>query len=124
DHLYVVSRGSKDFSKANLIKSSTERVSFDLLYQVKGGVDYYKYRREIENKIEDYIKTCDFAIIRVPSTMGIFAYKLCKKHNKPYVVEVVGCAWDSSWNYGSLIIKLQAPLLFYRMRQLVRQSFA
>lgn len=124
DKLYVVSRGSEDKEKSGLILSSSDRIEFDLFYQVKGGLDYYKYKKDIEQKLEYHIRKVDFIVIRVPSTIGYFAFKICKKLNKPFVTEVVGCAWDSSWNYGSLAIKLQAPLGYLRMKSMVRESYA
>ncbi len=127
DYLYIVSRGreiDENESKFGLIKSSTSNVKFDLLFQVKGGFDYYKFKPDINNKLEEYIQKVDFVIIRVPSTIGYFAYKLCKKHSKPYVTEVVGCAWDSTWNYGSLLIKLQAPVRYFQMKKIVKSCMA
>lgn len=124
DELIVVSRGSNDENKSGLILSSREKIQFDLFYQVKGGLDYYKFKKDIVLKLKKYIQEVDFVIIRVPSTIGFFAYEICKKLNKPFVTEVVGCAWDSSWNYGSLPIKLQAPLGFMRMKKMVKNSFA
>jgi len=124
DKLYVVSRGSEDKEKSGLILSSSPRIEFDLLYQVKGGLDYYKYKKDITQKLEEYIRKVDLVVIRVPSTIGYFAFKICKRLNKPFVTEVVGCAWDSSWNYGSLAIKLQAPLGYFRMKSMVRESHA
>lgn len=124
DTLYVISRGSKDGQNSSLVKSSTPNVIFDLLYNVKGGIDYYKHRKFILSKLEEYILKVDFVVIRVPSTIGYFAYQLCERFKKPYVVEVVGCAWDSTWNYGSPIVKIQAPLRYWQMRKVVRGSFA
>lgn len=54
----------------------------------------YKKRIRI---IENAIKEADAVIIRTPSSQLI---NLCKKHNKPYAVEVVGCPWDSLWNHS------------------------
>lgn len=124
DELIVVSRGSIDNKKNGLVISSDKKIKFDLFFNVKGGLDYYKHKKEITKKLLYYIQDADFVIIRVPSTIGFFAYEICKKLNKPYVTEVVGCAWDSSWNYGSLPIKLQAPLGFIRMQKIVKNSFA
>jgi glycosyltransferase involved in cell wall biosynthesis len=124
DEITVISRGRKIEDHKGLILSSRERVKFDLFYQVKGGLDYYKYKKDIVKKLNDQIIASDFVIIRVPSTIGYFAYQICKKLNKPYITEVVGCAWDSTWNYGSLLVKAQAPIGFFRMRKMVKNSFA
>ncbi|MCH7401713.1 glycosyltransferase [Belliella kenyensis] len=125
DLLFVVSRGSKRNEVVDgLVKSSYNNVKFDLLYQVKGGLDYYKFHNEIKDKLRSHIYEVDFVIIRVPSIIGFYAYKICKELNKPFVTEVVACAWDSTWNYGKLSVRLQAPLRYFQMKQIVRNSFA
>jgi glycosyltransferase involved in cell wall biosynthesis len=124
DSLTVVSRGKEITDTNGLVLSSKDRVHFDLLFQVAGGLDYYKYKSQIVQKLETHIRQVDFVIIRVPSTIGYFAYTICKKMNKPYVTEVVGCAWDSTWNYGSFLVKAQAPLGYLRMKKMVSQSIA
>lgn len=124
DSLYVVSRGIEGEIKGGLIKSSRECVFFDLFYEVRGGVDYYRFQEEIKKKLRSYIEKVDVVIIRVPSTIGYFAYQICKELGRPFVSEVVGCAWDSTWNYGSMLIKMQAPLRFFQMKSIVKNSFA
>src|SRR5690606_35555814 len=84
DQLTVVSRGSLDSRKAGLVLSSTQCVTFDLLYNVRGGLDYYKHRKSIEAKLREHIEKVDFVVIRVPSTIGYFAYKICKQMNVPF----------------------------------------
>lgn len=124
DSLYVVSRGVEGEIKGGLIQSSRERVFFDLFYEVRGGLDYYRFQKEIKKKLRNYIEKVDVVIIRVPSTIGYFAYQICKELGRPFVSEVVGCAWDSTWNYGSMLIKMQAPLRFFQMKSIVKNSFA
>lgn len=124
DQLTVISRGSFDSHKNGLVLSSVEGVTFDLLYNVRGGLDYYKHRKSIEAKLRAHIEKVDFVVIRVPSTIGYFAYKICKQMNVPFVSEVVGCAWDSTWNYGSFLIKMQAPFGFLQMKSIVKTSMA
>src|SRR5690606_7820263 len=124
DELIVVSSGSNDGNKNGITLSSRDNVRFDLFFQIKRSFDYYKFKKDILSKLTTYIKEVDFVIIRVPSTIGFFAYEICRKINKPFVSEIVGCAWDSSWNYGSLPVKLQAPIGFFRMKKIVKNSFA
>jgi len=38
------------------------------------------------------------------------------------LVEVVGCAWDGSWNHGSVIGKALAPVSYFRNRRNIRKS--
>jgi glycosyltransferase involved in cell wall biosynthesis len=127
NQLTVISRGiqGKCLSKG-LILSSHSNVIFDPLYEVKGSYDYYKYRYLIKKKIinDIYNYNVDVIIIRLPSTIGYFAADLCRQKHIHYVVEVVGCAWDASWNYGKLMMKLMTPYTYFKMRQSVKGSIA
>lgn len=123
--LNVVSRGIK-ISEAHkgLVKSSVEKVRFDPLYHIKGGIDYYRYAKDIKTHLLKHIEIADIVIIRAPSTFGSYAYEICNQLNKPYITEVVGCTWDSSWNYGNLLGKMHAPLSYIKNRNLIKNSLA
>jgi len=118
----VVARGRKNSNTENLKLSSAPRVKFDLLFEISGGFNYYLYYRCIREKIITNINNTDLIVLRMPSNLGYFTAKILKKYNKPYVVEVVGCAWDSYYNYGSLYIKALAPFRFFRMKEIVKNS--
>lgn len=121
----VVSRGLKDNGFVRgLVLSSAAGVVFDPLYNVKGGVDYFLYSSEIKNKLREHTREVDVVVIRLPSSLGAYAYSVCKELEKPYITEVVGCAWDSMWHYGNLAGKVLAPIKFLKMRKIVRDSTA
>lgn len=71
--------------------------------------------------LEKEIKECDAVIARLPSFIGNKAIYYAKKYNKPYLIEVVGCAWDSMWNHSKLG-KIIAPYMFYKTRKNVKNS--
>lgn len=71
--------------------------------------------------LEHEVKTCDKMIVRLPSTMGIRALEINKKYNKPYLIEMVGCAWDALWNH-SLKGKILAPIMFFINRRLIKNA--
>lgn len=107
--LTVIGRGVKIGDKPhNHTYSNAPNVSFDLFYEIKGGKDYLKYKRQIINKLTPYIQTAEFIVLRLPSSIGVIAAKLCEKYNKKYFVEVVGCAYDSMWYFGNIQGKLLA----------------
>lgn len=123
--LTVVSRGIKiNDAQVGLVKSSVDKVQFDPLYHVKGSIDYYRYASDIKSKLRKHIEKSDVVIIRAPSTFGSYAYKICRELSKPYITEVVGCAWDANWNYGSMLGKLRAPLSYIQTKRLVKNSLA
>lgn len=50
--------------------------------------------------IKREVLNCDGLIARLPCDAGYVALKYAKKFNKPYLIEVVGCPWDSLWNHS------------------------
>jgi|SRR5690625_138340 len=125
DEIVVVSRGEKLAQNRNgLILSSKKGVQFDPVWKIRGGYDYYRYAKAIKRRIEKYARELDFVILRVPSSFGLLAYEVCKKHGIPYVTEVVGCAWDAGMNYGSIPVKMSTPLRYMMTKKIVKDSFA
>ena len=76
-----------------------------------------KHNKSIENGV----KRCDIVVARVPSVVANKAAKYSRKHNIPYLVEVIGCAWDSYWNYN-LFGKVVAPAAFLGMRNCIAHA--
>ncbi len=72
-------------------------------------------------RLEEEVKKSDAIIIRLPSFLGNKACVLALKYNKPYMIEMVGCAWDSLYNHG-LKGKLLAPYCFFLTKKLVRNA--
>lgn len=123
--LSVVSRGCKVNALSNsLTCASHDKVRFHLFYQVRGGLDYYRYRKTIKKVLLPLIQSHDFVILRLPSNIGFFASEICRDLGKCYIVEVVGCSWDSSWNYGTIFHKLIAPYNFFKTRKIVRNALS
>lgn len=73
------------------------------------GILRYKETKKI---MEAAIKDSECVIIRMPSFNGIIAANICKRIKKPYVCEVVGCAWDSLRNYSNFG-KIIAPIIYF-----------
>jgi glycosyltransferase involved in cell wall biosynthesis len=120
-----MSRGKKANEVENgLVISSLDNVTFHLFYSIKGGLGYFQNKKKIQKELLSYIIQSDVIIIRLPSTIGSFAADLCRKIQKPYIVEVVGCAWDSIWNYGTFLHKIYAILAYYQMKKNVKNSIA
>ena len=61
-------------------------------------------------------------MIRLPSELGFLAVDICRTEKVPYLLEVVGCAWDSLWNYGSIFGKMLAPVSYVRMKASVKNA--
>ena len=111
-----------DKKNSGLVQSSTEKVEFNLIEEYKNPIDEFLYSKKIDNNIIDYLKQVDAAIVRLPSVLGFRTINICKKINKPYAIEVVGCAWDSYWNYGNIAGKSLALYSYKRMKKSVEES--
>jgi glycosyltransferase involved in cell wall biosynthesis len=121
-NLTVISR-QVDISKyeGNLTLSSIDNTEFIKIPNFKSLSSILKYR-EAEVIIQNAVKNCDCLIARLPSAIGKIAVKYAKKYNKPYLIEVVGCAWDANKNFGSILGKIIAPYEFISNRFLIAKS--
>lgn len=70
----------------------------------------------IKKVVSESVKKSDKIIARLPSIIGSLAVKYAKKYNKPYIIELVGCPWDSLINHGSIKAKMLAPFIMLKTR--------
>lgn len=77
--------------------------------------------RDVKELLRRKIKEADLVFIRVPSVIGNLSVDVCKEQKKPYLVEVVGCPWDSYRNY-SLKGKMVAPFAAVTMRNRIKDA--
>ena len=84
----------------------------------KSPAVYFTQKPIAEKIIEEEIRNTDYAVLRGSSCAGI-AMKYCRKYNKPFIYECVGCTWDSLWNH-SLLGKLMAPHSFLGAKKVIR----
>ena len=76
---------------------------------------------EANQIIQKCVEENDIFILRLQSMIAEKALKYILKAGKPFICEVVACAWDSYWNHSALG-KLVAPIEFARVRGAVRKS--
>jgi len=105
----------------NMKLSSGPRVEFKPVSEYGKNIDMIFNRRKISNQVKETLEECDCAIIRLPSFIGGIACKEAKKMGKPYLIEVVGCAWDAFWNH-SLKGKLIAPYCYLKTKKLIKDA--
>lgn len=121
DEVVVISRQKKmKYRDEKLTLASTENVSFVKIPNFKSFKNSYKIF-ESKKIIEKEIDNSDFLIARLPSSIGSLAILSAKNNNKPYLVEMVACPWDSLWNH-SLKGKILAPLIYYETKKKVRNA--
>lgn len=112
DELELCLRVRKSENNVGLSKITLENLSITECADIKKIKDLYK-RNVVIKTVEDAVQRCDYIIVRIPSTIGGMAIKCCKRLNKKYLVEMVGCPWDSLWNHSwkGRIIALPIMLL-------------
>lgn len=76
---------------------------------------------KVKKILKERILNADLVFIRLPSVIGNYSIGLCKSLKKKYLVEVVGCPWDSYWNY-SIKGKLVAPFSAVMMRRQIKNA--
>jgi len=106
--------------KVDLPLASGDGVEFVLLDSISNLNSFFSLRQKYKKLLIDLIKRHDRVIVRLPSEFAILTATLAQRHHKNYMAEVVGCGWDAMKNYGGIISKLYAPLLYIRMQKAVK----
>lgn len=119
--LKVVGR-RQDSLPNRLVVASAPNVRFNLIHNVPRGVKRYLGAPSVVSQIERELTDVDAAIIRVPSTLGYMAQQVCIENHIPYLLEIVGCAWDAYWNYGSFFGRVLAPIEMFKLKQACRRA--
>lgn len=120
DEIYVAIRvvHTTKPNEKSLIKS--ENVTVYEVANISSVSGQLKKRKVIKN-ISELVKNVDFMIIRLPSFIGNECEKIARQENKPYIIEMVGCPWDSLWNYN-IKGKFIAPLMWLQTRKKLKNS--
>ena len=74
-----------------------------------------------DGKIREAIKETEIVSARVPSVIAYRAADIARIIKVPYIAEVVGCPWDSYWNY-SLFGKIVAGPAYLMMKKCVGKA--
>ncbi len=101
-----------------LIPNSYKIVHVDNYMSLKGMIFD---RKKVRKQLEDILKDADLTICRFSGETGKIAADICHKKKKAYIVECVGCAWDSYWNYNGKG-KLIAPYQYYDQKKLIKKA--
>ena len=117
DEMVVVGRScpTTESPDGKYLKVTGEKISFKGISGESTLKRVLNFR--MDNKyIESVINDCDAVICR-----GWRGVSACRKLKKPYLVEVVNCAWDSYWNQG-LLGKFVAPIIYYKRKKTTKNA--
>ncbi|MCO7622420.1 MULTISPECIES: glycosyltransferase family 4 protein [Pseudomonas] len=122
--LTVVGRdgGELKESQAGYTLSSVPGVSFRLLPNVSNFKGLLLGNSLVRKVTKTLVSESDGIIARLPSRLGQLFIKEAIRQNKPYAVEVVGCAWGGLWDYGSWKGKLLAPFSAYTTKRMISRA--
>ncbi len=104
--------------KMNQMPENTKVISVPDIMNIKNLI---LKRKETHRIISKQISDSDCVVVRLPGIISRIALKYAKKYNKPCIVEVVGCVWDSLFHH-SLKGKIMAPLEFVLTRRAIINS--
>ena len=105
----------------NIINNS---IKVELLETPKGIIDRLLFFNKARNNcklVDRIIKENDFLIARIPSNISYKAIKYAKKNNIPCLAEVVGCPYDTLWNFG-VYGKVLAIKNYFQMKHIVKKA--
>lgn len=105
-------------------KLDNEKIDVVILPNLTASIKDYlspKLRREFRKTVIDNITPDRAVIIRAPSSSGTIAAKHCRKIGKPFLVEAVGCPWDSLRNH-SIRGRIMAPRARFEFRRTMKHA--
>lgn len=114
-----IAETDKDIT-GKLEKSSGPNVNFRNDIPFFKGPDVF-VSSKIKGIISEELDKNEVVIVRLDSFLGLLTIDICKKRNKPYLIEVAGCAWDSFWNHG-ISGKILAPYIFLKTKKAIKEA--
>lgn len=84
----------------------------------KSPKTYFTQKKNAEEIVKKQIEKSDIVVLRSQSSIAQLALKYLYKFKKPYIIESVGCSWDSYWNHG-LLGKVVAPYMYFKTRSAI-----
>jgi Glycosyltransferase len=120
DHVSFMMRAKPIKDAVNKYDFSANGINFIEVPTFNRPSNFYKYfsARKI---IKKAVKSFDVLIIRLPSTIGGIVLQYANKYHIPYIVEVVGCPYDTLSNYNWLG-KIYAPFARRKLRLNVKNA--
>lgn len=124
DKLYLLIRTfsiEQSYEDAHMTKLALgNRIEVIEVPNLNSPIQYFSRHRYYE-EFKEIVSKCDMIFLRIPSIISDMVAKICKQIEKPYLVEVGGCSWDSYFNH-SILGKLIAPMMFLNQKNTVKNA--
>lgn len=126
----ITGRYLKYFDELTIFCRVIKKQSYDTnLFKIKNpnikikAISYSSlfFSKRKNKMMEEEVKNSDALIVKLHSLIAERAIKYARKHNVPYLVEVVGDPWDAYWNHG-IIGKIIAPRMMWRTRKEIKRA--
>lgn len=123
DELYVIGRKQRisDEHIAGFNKFEGDGLFFVEVPDIHNQKTYFRNNKLYESIGKNIVDNVDVIISRIPGTYSSKIIKYAKQKNKPYLVEMVGCPWDSLWNH-SFKGKLVAPFMMQATKKILQEA--
>jgi glycosyltransferase involved in cell wall biosynthesis len=125
ESIVVVGRGPEQditIHKKYLKQTSGPRVRFELVGPLTLPMSPFRTSRAVRKELRKVIAGVDGVVVRLPSEHGLEGVAIARELQKPYAVELVGCALDALWHHGDWRAKVYAPFMAWRVRRAVRHA--
>lgn len=122
--LYILNRSGEmpdNQSEKGYVEASGDGVIFLDAIPIFTPISFAKEYPKIKKTVIEQVAKSEYTIIRLDSFLGLIAAEYCRTHNKKYLIEVVGCVWDSFWNKGATG-KLVAYPLYKKMQYEIKHA--
>lgn len=123
DELYVVGRKRKaaNVEVKGLDVFKGKKLKLYEVPSIHSPMDLLSNSRKAERLMKKLVHNVDYIITRQPGRYSDKVLSECKKQQVPYLIEMVGCPWDSLWNH-SLYGKLLAPLTVLKTKKNLKKA--
>ena len=122
DKVSIATRVDKEESHyTDLLRLSVDKYSVVEYPNYLSPRAIFANKKDSNKRLEEAIMQADALIIRLPSFLGSKCVRIAKKHKKPYLVELVGCPWDSLRNHG-ITGKILAPCMYFVTKRQIKQA--
>ncbi len=123
DEVCVLARdGGIVSDEARLSRSDRGAIAFELLPSLSTLRQLLFRSRSLDARVRSIIEFSDAVVARLPSEIGLLAVRHARRLNKPYAIEVVGCAWDGLFHNGALSARMYAGLGYLRNRHAIAEA--
>lgn len=122
DEVVVIGRdGGRAESDSGLARADAPNVRFELIGGQEGLRLFFR-SAAVDEVLDLELGQADALLAMLPSQFALRAIDKAKARAVPFAAEVIGCAWDSYFNYGTIAGRAYAPIAYRRQQRALRSA--